>query len=619
MKRWNLNRLCLSLIVAGLAATSFKSASAQTAPASSLSRIVKPNLPAKKLLEYGWDLPDSEYVRDHIQEMEKRPFDGVIFRLPNEGGRVFVTDDWKPEKLAPQLKVASDIKWNKFTDNFLSIYASSTMDWFSDADWAKVLAHAKFSARFAKTARCKGIVFDPEPYGNSPWIYARQKYAKTKSFDEYASMVRKRGNQFMNALQGEMPVMKILGFYQFSMPWYYSGHDTRPVQRAEDVNRSDYALLTPFLEGMLEAAGTQVQFIDGNEPSYYFKSALEYYEAYHVMRQNAKQYIAPELRDKFDRNVRAGQALYVDYVFNLRPDAFTDNIAIQLTPEERAQWFEHNTYYALQSSDEYVWLYSEKMNWWANQGLPPGLEQAVASARSKVVVDQSLGFDLSEILKGPEARKEAALQSNLIRRTASIKRITKGQAPVIDGRLNEAMYGEAMSLEPFIGFVNQSGAPAALEATTRAWVSYDDDNLYVAFRNSEPLMKQLVVSGESRDSSVPSGDSVEISIQSPSQASEVFHFILGPSNVQWDAVDKDKSSDTTFNPNWKSATTRGENEWTVEAAIPWRELKMEAPKPGTMLRANLARQRLAKTEYSSWSQFVSGFQEPANFGTWIFE
>ena len=26
-----------------------------------------------------------------------------------------------------------------------------------------------------------------------------------------------------------------------------------------------------------------------------------------------------------------------------------------MTPEERAQWFEHNTYWALYTSDRYVW------------------------------------------------------------------------------------------------------------------------------------------------------------------------------------------------------------------------------------------------------------------------
>jgi hypothetical protein len=35
---------------------------------------------AKKVIEYGWDVPTPEYVRDHIRDMEKRPFDGLMMR-----------------------------------------------------------------------------------------------------------------------------------------------------------------------------------------------------------------------------------------------------------------------------------------------------------------------------------------------------------------------------------------------------------------------------------------------------------------------------------------------------------------------------------------------------------
>ena len=37
--------------------------------------------PAKKLLEYGWDVPYPDQVLATVRQMEQRPFDGVIFRL----------------------------------------------------------------------------------------------------------------------------------------------------------------------------------------------------------------------------------------------------------------------------------------------------------------------------------------------------------------------------------------------------------------------------------------------------------------------------------------------------------------------------------------------------------
>lgn len=180
-------------------------------------QLVKPNLPSKKLIEYGWDLPSPNYLRDNIRAMEKTPFEGVIFRLNDDGGQVFKPETWNQKKLEPQLKVLSDIKWGKFTDNFLSVYSASTMDWFSDSDWKKVIAHTEFAARAAKAAHCKGIMFDPEPYGNNPWNYSEQKYTKTKSFLDNSQMARKRGKKSMRALSSQDDKLKLLMFYQYSI------------------------------------------------------------------------------------------------------------------------------------------------------------------------------------------------------------------------------------------------------------------------------------------------------------------------------------------------------------------------------------------------------------------
>jgi hypothetical protein len=68
-----------------------------------------------------------------------------------------------------------------------------------------------------------------------------------------------------------------------------------------------------------------------------------------------------------------------------------------MTPEDRAKWFEHNTYWALYTTDEYVWCYSERMNWWKDQ-TPPGLEPAILSARQKIAEGKPLGFDIEPII-----------------------------------------------------------------------------------------------------------------------------------------------------------------------------------------------------------------------------
>jgi hypothetical protein len=413
----NLRKLAATAAILSIGTTGC--AAQETAPNQAAFSTLKPNLPSKKLIEYGWDqfyAPNPSYIRDNIREMEKRPFDGIAFCLTDtvagqeNGGRVFDVKGWDEEKLKPQLQVLQDIKWDKFTDNFLMMFAVSNMDWFSDSDWDKVLGHAKFMGLAAKTARCKGIIFDPEPYGTNPWRYDQQVQAKTKSFDEYALKARQRGQQFIKALSAEMPEMKLLMLYQYSLFYTYASKDVDPAKRAQAANKNEYGLMAPFLDGMLEAATSKIEFIDGNEFSYYYKSPLDFYRSYHHLRHEAKLYVAPELRGKFDSNVKASQALYVDYTMNLRPDLHKVSPAVNMSPEARLRYFEHNLYYALQSSDEYVWMYGENVNWY-NQKVPQIKEQtpewiaavseAIVSAKDKVSRGEELGFDIATDIKTP--------------------------------------------------------------------------------------------------------------------------------------------------------------------------------------------------------------------------
>ena len=164
-----------------------------------IRQIVHP-MPRKKLIEFGWDMVSPIYLRDNFLTMENRPFNGTTIRLPDDtgGGCVFDVDKWTqsdPIFRDRELKILSEIPRGKiFTDNFVTVYGASTMDWFSDSDWEKVLENIRFCAISARISHCKGICWDAEPYsGHNPWRYTEQpNYKKHTFFDTYL-MVRKRG------------------------------------------------------------------------------------------------------------------------------------------------------------------------------------------------------------------------------------------------------------------------------------------------------------------------------------------------------------------------------------------------------------------------------------------
>lgn len=129
--------------------------------------------------------------------------------------------------------------------------------------------------------------------------------------------------------------------------------------------------------------------------------------AYHCIRQRTLALVPPALQTKRAATVQAGMALYMDQVLAIRkpPEKF---LSFYLTPNERLRFFEHNAYYALRASDEYVWCYSERMNWWKND-VPEGAEDALRSAREKTAKGQPLGFDITNsIAEGKKKMAEAA-------------------------------------------------------------------------------------------------------------------------------------------------------------------------------------------------------------------
>jgi hypothetical protein len=384
----------------------------------------------KKLIKFGWDMPSPAYLSENLQAMEQLPFDGVVIKLPetvNQGNMFDVakfdtlSDTWASATLEV-LNTLKAIPFNQFTDNFISLFAASTMDWFNDAHWSKVMAQVRFCAQAARACNCKGVLWDPEAYGPTPWIYHKQPGAADRSFEQFRAKVRERGRDFMSVLMDEMPNMVVFTLRllsDFGHMSYYAGHilETHdPLQRDALLPDFAFGLHADFLNGMLDAIKPGVRIIDGNEDAYYFTSPLEFYQSYRLLRRNVLSLVAPENINRYHTQVEVGSALYIDYVYGLfesLPHGYPEELYTQahyLSAEERDRWLEHNVYYALTTADEYVWMWTEQANWWTGQGLPPGAVDAVRSAQHKLQTGQDLGFDMhARLLQAQdEARRTIA-------------------------------------------------------------------------------------------------------------------------------------------------------------------------------------------------------------------
>lgn len=375
----------------------------------------------KKLIEVGWDRPTPTYLRDHWKTMEALPFDGVGIQIPEiaGGGNIFWLERWQKSTEADRVnqeRILRELPRSAtLTDNFLLLYGASTIDWFRDEDWKQVETHLRYCAKMAKTAGLKGVIWDGEPYGaTNPWRYQEQPGKEKHSFSDYARQVRKRGGQFIRILQEEFPGIVVLSLRQLSDFQQGSPFSAKLLPlRGAQANRSAiereltgawWGLHVPFTDGILDGLAPTTTFIDANEDAYFYTKAQEFFRVYHTLKAEAQALVSPENRAKFRQQYDVGQALAADYIAGKwagRLGGFPDwqsGLATELTPVQRAQWFEHNVYYSLVTSDKYAWCWSEDQNWWERKNLPVGFEDAIRSAKRKYQMGEPLGFEIESVL-----------------------------------------------------------------------------------------------------------------------------------------------------------------------------------------------------------------------------
>jgi hypothetical protein len=354
----------------------------------------------KKLIFFGWNWPQPEFVRQNIGQMEQRPFDGTTIQL-SAATNPLTRKPYPTAGFDRDAKALVATKFKKFSDNFLFM-ASGIEDgwrWDSDSDWAAAEANLKQFARVARAGRCKGFFFDTEPYGLSnsswnmgPWRFRKSIYGDA-SYTEVAALVRRRGEQFLKALQSELPDLILV--CTWLMEYLYREVENEKKSPAENLE-SAYNLLPPFLEGMLKAARGKTRIIDGNEIGYVYSSAAEYAATRRRIR-DSRTLLEPPYRSLYDRRVGIAQSGFVDALMNLSKSTYYIGFFLK-DKALQEKTLESSVYHMLQTTDEYAWLYSEQMDWWKGR-IPEGVEEAVRRGREKAQTGQPLGLNLDAALK----------------------------------------------------------------------------------------------------------------------------------------------------------------------------------------------------------------------------
>ncbi len=332
--------------------------------------------PPKRLIEFGWDEPDTGFLREHIAEMQRTPFDGCVFHAdyakPAGGKGSFTWECWgKRAFTEAELKKAfDDLKaapFGRFKYNFLRFNTTpAKLDWFDDH--SPVLTNAWLAARLAQAGNCPGLLFDIEQYEGPLFDYRKQRDAKTKGWELYAAQVRLRGRQVMEAFQQGYPGLTVFLTFTYCLPWMesYAGKGA--------LADCHYGLLAPFVDGLVEATQGSTRLVDGHENSYGYKDLARFAAAYRTMEKD----LLPIVRDveKYRRVCSFGFGIWLDHDWRRNGWNLEDVSKNYFTPEA----FEASVREALRVADDYVWIYSETPRWWSSEGKPVKLPQAYDKA-----------------------------------------------------------------------------------------------------------------------------------------------------------------------------------------------------------------------------------------------
>jgi hypothetical protein len=331
-------------------------------------------LPRKKLIEWGWDEPDTAFLRAHIAEMEKTPFDGCVYHAiaRTASGPVNLTwHAWGRRAFREEeLRQASDdlrsTRLVRFRSSFLRFNVTpAKLDWYDDHQ--AVLQNARLAARLARLGRSAGIALDTEQYEGRLFDYARQRDAGGRSFADYSAQARRRGRELMEAFEEGYPGLTLLLSFGHSYV-YWLGFN---FNKAPPDN--PYGLLAPFVDGLVEGARA-ARIVDGHERSYWFKEPERFRGAYQLMRDAVPRIAADPA--SYRRKLSFGFGIWMDYEWR----RFGWN-----TADPRRNYFSPQALYvsaraALETADEYVWIYTEQPRWWSPGGGPVKLPSAYDAA-----------------------------------------------------------------------------------------------------------------------------------------------------------------------------------------------------------------------------------------------
>jgi photosystem II stability/assembly factor-like uncharacterized protein len=183
------------------------------------------------------------------------------------------------------------------------------------------------------------------------------------------------------------------------------------------------------------------------------------------------------------------------------------------------------------------------------------------------------------------------------------------ERPTLDGKLDDPCWSDV----PTLTLTHAFGRLDEADSTRFRW-AYDQEYLYIAVEcRHKPGRQVRKVDRRRRDDDLQVFDRISILLDIDRDYQTYFHLQID----QRGCVHDDCWGDSTWNPQWYVAHVSEETGWTVEAAIPLKELVSEVPATGSAWACQVSR-IIPGRGLQSWSTPTDVRPVPEGMGLLLF-
>ena len=249
-------------------------------------------------------------------------------------------------------------------------------------------------------------------------------------------------------------------------------------------------------------------------------------------------------------------------------------------------------------------------------GVVPSLDGVAAArpARATVgaTVDEVVTAPARGIIDGPPPPVAPAVIVRDQSGRVTMRAIRLDEPLRLDGQLDERVYQTIAPVTDFIQQEPNEGAPAT--ERTEVWVLFDSETVYVSARcwDSEP--DRTVANEMRRDSYAMYGnDTFAVMLDTFYDRRNGFNFMSNPLGGLFDqTITAERTGNLDWNTVWDVQTTRFEQGWILEMAIPFKSLRY-GTEVGQYWGINFQRRVAWKNETSFLTPIPAALRELGSF------